>query len=761
MRTDLYVRVFAGTEQPKTGKSRRNHTKQIKMSKQVKRPAAGKLLKKEALEPARLALHRKQTPLLLMQNPNYFGTLSGPLAKKYAPVFKLGAQKTYYEGLGCIDYNPETCMLGSSVVIKRSAGYGGSPCFGGSREYVRFYVDYDGSGAWTDEGLADFGIYDRGFADDLCYYARIRLTPDRTACCQKDPVLPKVRAILSWNQAPPAGDPDFSPIWGEVKESFIQIAPKYSIWCFIMEKLKMYPKFKPDWPEVYKPDFEVKYLPELNEYFKINTPLVLPQPMPDVLKKSYGNAVPESRIAFPLVQSMALKSMKGPSPQLSQILPGFNIGGVVGVLADPKFNTTFEELRCVSLDRDAGVLHAAVQVKRSSGYSGNLCTEGSKEYVAFYLDFGSGWEYAGTAFVPVHDIQDIPAGGLWYDVAKGVNLEDHRKPWCTVDKVRVRAILSWSTAPTPGDPDYVAHWGDWEECTAEVQPLPAGVVPGEATVVLEKCGGMVVTDINSVTGLATTHLAGSLNGANDSPFYGTIELIAHLFYAGTGWKYRFMVTEPGGAEHPLLGPQTITTDTLGVFKDVVVNPDAEGWLDWLEKPDVHVVGGLLGRYGAYTDGKYRIRMEAKDPIGMEYPDLNGAVEFMVDSKAPVVSINLNPPAGGSGETTGNCADFVIPEIMTGTYSMADDHAGSFSIYVTPSNNAVVHADGNAVSGYWYEAALHPLPNGGRSGTFEIFTANMIKCGYNVRIDAIDRTIVSSHSIGLRSSALQGFCLRKA
>jgi hypothetical protein len=36
---------------------------------------------------------------------------------------------------------------------------------------------------------------------------------------------------------------------------------------------------------------------------------------------------------------------------------------------------------------------------------------------------------------------------------------------------------------------------------------------------------------------------------------------------------------------------------------------------------------------------------------------------------------------------------------------------------------------------------------------------MIKCGYNVRIDAYDRTIVNSHWIGLWNTAIQGFCLR--
>ena len=734
------------------------------MAKQRKTVRAGKTgtPKPKGIELLKLAQHRQQTKMLLLQNPNYFGTLKGVIAANYKPVFLLGPSKTYYEGLGCIDYDPDTKILGASVIVKQSSGYAGTPCNGGSHEYVRFFVDYDNSGTWADEGLAEIGVYDHPFSDDLCYYAKILLTPDLSRCCHSDPVLPKVRAILSWNEAPTAGNPDFNPVWGEVNESRIQIKPSNSIWCYILEKMKLYPKFKIEWPEVWKPDFEEKYLPELQELVKLKKPLALPNPMPKVLKKAYGKNVPESRIAFPFMKTMAMTYSAGTNFQLKQVLEGFDIAGILDFQLKSKFNTTYEELRCVSLDREAGKLHAAVQVKLSSGYSGNLCSNGSKEYVAFYMDFGGGWEYMGTSHAVVHDIPAIPAGGLWYDVALSVNLDAHRKKWCEVNKAKVRAILSWATPPTPADPDYIATWGDWEECNVELKPLPKGIVPGEVMPVLEKVGGMVVADIDKTTGLATRHLAGSLAGLN-SPFYGTIELIGYIFFAGPGWSYRFLLTQPGGVEHPMLDPQTITTDTLGVFNDVVVNPDADGWMPYLQSPTVNVVGGLLGRYGAYAEGMYSVRMQAMDGMGTVYDDVNGAVNFLVDAKAPVLSINLDPPVGAPPGVEGNCADFIIPNTITGTYSMSDAHSYSFSIYVTPAiagHPAVVHVDGNPVSGYTYDGLGTPLslPNAGRSGTFEILTNNIIKCGYNVRIDAYDRTIVNSHWIGLWNTAIQGFCL---
>ncbi len=73
--------------------------------------------------------------------------------------------------------------------------------------------------------------------------------------------------------------------------------------------------------------------------------------------------------------------------------------------------TYYEELHCVGLDRDGSLLHGVVQIKRDGGNSGGLCTNGSREYIAFYLDFGAGWEYQGTTYVNVHDI-DLPRNGL-------------------------------------------------------------------------------------------------------------------------------------------------------------------------------------------------------------------------------------------------------------------------------------------------------------------------------------------------------------
>lgn len=708
---------------------------------------------KLTIDHEKLVQLRKQTPLLLLQNPNYFGTLTDKvIAKKFQPVLDLGSNKQYYEELECIDYKPEIARLGAVIKIKQAGGYGGTPCIGGSREYVRFFVDYDNNGTWVDEGMAELGVYDHSFTDDLCYHVEINLSPDKVSCCRSKAVLPKVRAILSWNIVPTAGDPNFPLVWGDVHEAFIQVQPSNSIWCYILSTLDKYPNFKLA-PEFYKPEFEKQFLPDLKEKVKFVKPLAELATSAADLKKAYGTEVQEARIALKAIHELSLNNATlNNNSIISTLLPGFNLVEIFDIYAKSKFNTDYEELHCVSLNRDMDTLHASVQIKRKTGYNGDLCSKGGQEYVAFYMDFGAGWEYMGTQSTTVHDIPDNPAGGLWYNVSLSIKLDAHRKQWCQVGKAKVKGILSYNLVPAPNDPEFVAPWGDWEECNVEVKPLPKGVTTGLTSVVLEKAGGMVVSDINDGTGLATTGSAGSLGGALNSPFYGTIELIGHIFYAVPGMEYRFLVTRPGETEKPLLDQQIITTvNTGGIFVDHPLDPDDDGWIPYIETASLNIVAGLLGRYGAYVPGKHVIRIQARDGINV-YDDPNGSVTLLIDKEAPDVAIHI--VTGG-----GDCADFNSGTDISGTYSMLDDHAGSFSIAVTPNKGAVVDVDGTGGNGLSFAGGT--LPTTGKTGTFVIHTAGVPKCGYNVRIDAWDRTIYNSHGIGLHNNDIQGFCLRAA
>ena len=104
-----------------------------------------------------------------------------------------------------------------------------NPCSDGSREYVTFWADFDDNGSFeTCLGTAEVQVYD---VDDIppegIHYA-VRLPVDLSAYrqhCKKGPKVVRIRAILSWNDPVPCGNPNKVPIWGNREETLINIAP--------------------------------------------------------------------------------------------------------------------------------------------------------------------------------------------------------------------------------------------------------------------------------------------------------------------------------------------------------------------------------------------------------------------------------------------------------------------------------------------------------------------------------------------------------
>jgi len=69
-------------------------------------------------------------------------------------------------------------------------------------------------------------------------------------------------------------------------------------------------------------------------------------------------------------------------------------------------NVFYEELKCVSYNPDLQLLNAAITIKQSGGYGGGPCTNGSAEYVRFYVDYlrNGNWIDEGVAATNVHDL---------------------------------------------------------------------------------------------------------------------------------------------------------------------------------------------------------------------------------------------------------------------------------------------------------------------------------------------------------------------
>ncbi len=146
-------------------------------------------------------------------------------------------------------------------------------------------------------------------------------------------------------------------------------------------------------------------------------------------------------------------------------------GTIIGSNAKPvlpmKYNTKYEELLCLGLHPDTDLLEAVFKVKLSYGFNTGPCGSGSKEYIAFYVDYGAGFVSAGPAAqVKVHNFAAADDKPIFYAAKQGISPEYLN---CTTPQiVKVRAILSWQSAPT--GPNYIPVWGNVIERWVQIKP---------------------------------------------------------------------------------------------------------------------------------------------------------------------------------------------------------------------------------------------------------------------------------------------------
>ncbi len=134
-----------------------------------------------------------------------------------------------------------------------------------------------------------------------------------------------------------------------------------------------------------------------------------------------------------------------------------------------KFNTNitnWEQVTCAGYNPYYQRLEAVVNIKQATGYSGNLCSNGSTEYVRFFVDFkdGSGFQDMGIANFKVADIPDTPAAPqhpISYLAFLVINDKKYRK-FLECNKAVIptlRVVLSWNSVPT-SDPNQNPHYGN-------------------------------------------------------------------------------------------------------------------------------------------------------------------------------------------------------------------------------------------------------------------------------------------------------------
>ncbi len=253
------------------------------------------------------------------------------------------------------------------------------------RVHVRFFLDY-GSG-WEDQGVSGFNVHDIPNSTDchkdatkpISYVASFKIDPKRKVC--RFPVLPRVRAILSWQAIPPAGNANYPPVWGNVFEDHIQIKPWWRNLAAAFDQITVSVGQTIEIPDVYKELLEI--------------PIPLPDP-PDPpineLAQLYGATDTKAKRApaveahrFGLsdiqaaIQGVAVSQEVLVAKAAEWQIAGLDLSAAIAALNDTKANTNYEELECLGLDNNSETLAATFRIKLTSGYSGRPCDKGSFE----------------------------------------------------------------------------------------------------------------------------------------------------------------------------------------------------------------------------------------------------------------------------------------------------------------------------------------------------------------------------------------------
>jgi hypothetical protein len=736
----------------------------------------------------RLVLHpvepeRARFRQLLVANPNYFGNLKfSPLA----PVVEI-KNDTRYEELASIGFEPQLGRLEAVVHIKQPAGYDGNIHGTGSREYVRFHLSLDRGATWEDQGMGSFTAHDIPAVADgpLAYTVSVAAVPRKKLCKVANVIT--MRAILSWNAPPPPDDPEFTPVWGHVRDIDILVDPLRLVPIDMLpEAVPKLPVFLATHPE-YEPPSRLPLTSLDDATMIVRKPVPLRLEALHALYKDKG--VPPARYASSFVQTLAKQ------PLLSDAVAVAGFGGffaklgltpddVLGLQEPRERREGYEQLTALGHDPATDTLVAVIWVKKRYGYGGDPCTAGSRQYVAFHVDTkgnGSFDTYLGTTSVQVYDVANLPARGLAYAAVLPFDAARHRQPSSKGPRVlRVRAILSWNQPPPVGEPGFVPMWGNRLERSIHVQP---GVAPGLYKPMIQSVGGMSVKDINAATGLATgtSVLAGFT--AKQSPFTGDVIIagrIANPPDLASGMaplRYRVEASQDGLTWKPLTNAFVLHRDQLldGVWSSLpaIEQQSEDGYYTYREdlgagpgQGQTFVAGNVLAVWKTNgLSGLWRLRARVENPYEPAQHFDSNIVSLRLDSENPVIELSIT-----SGGTSGNSdqAEFHAGDAIEGTYHVEDAHFGSLHLTVLPPDKAA-KATFMAPAPYPGTAALpvvrdyDPLamcgvPDTGESGTWRLETRDLPDSGYVIELAAADRTIVNSGYVGRASRRTVGFSL---
>jgi hypothetical protein len=698
------------------------------MAKDINPPKPGEVIK---IEP-----ERSHFQFMLAKNPNYFGNIPN---SKIKPNLQLITQ-TSYEELTCVGYNPDTENMEATFSIKKTAGYSGNLCAAGSFEHIRFYLDFHDGAGFIDQGSVAINVHDIPGANDctggsifpISYVATQKKITSKLSYCDS-PLLPTLRAILSWSIDPPANSPNWVPVWGNVLNCDVQLKPHWKFNLGI--DLSKYLAIASDFP--YLSSKQVIDLSGIDQ--NVLNPMPPPIPLVEMIKKAQAQKVPASRFAFKAIDHI----IKYPSSEISVMNKAIlddakiesaaiidQLAGVFFPVDTSKANVDYEELECVGLDYNTESLVATIQIKKNVGYSGDLCDPGSTEYIAFWIDWDNDckWEYLNTVQLNVHDIKMV-GNALCYSVTLPLDTLYHHK-LCTIPNViRVRGVLSWNVPPSTVDPNKLEFYGNRVDTHIQIKP---GLVinPGDVIPLFNIIGGIDVSHVDDVTGLTKPGSFFAFNGLSvptGAPFGGVIVINGPTF---PGYRYKIKVTNLTTMVSYYL------TDSFTVVGWLPFAPwvqfttqavDGAGYYPFLP-PEKNTLN-VLARFTPGTEDKLLVEMEVDTIAGTFWKIIQ------MDNTVPVIQLQV--------DDGGDCTHYTKGDTITGHYYANDKHMLSWSFATTWGGNT---------SGTSNTA---PLPG----DAFSVVTpANAYPCG-DIALSAVDKTIVNSQSVGFYAYTQYNICLQ--
>lgn len=734
---------------------------------------------------------------LLLSNPNFFGTFP-----KLGKVVKALSGDTTYEQLTCLGLFPGDIgngRLEAVLNIKQHSGYGSDACGAGTTEYVRFFVQ--NGATWQDLGVSAVHVYDLPGALPLSYAVSVDFNEARKFCTTEN--ILNVRAILSWNLEPTAGNPNFTPIWGNVVNARVQVAKQLLKVISLSELIAT--KALSVEPSILK-DLDLEKPLPVNEPKELNygelKALYANEKIPphrfgfsEALKLTSGSIGKALSQATELAQPSIDKAAKAEAaPAISpNLFVGVDLSAILAGLESTSGDTSFEQLTCAGYNPQTRTLEAVLQMKKSSGFSGGLCTVGSTEYVSFFAFVGGAWQSLGTAHVQVYDLAGVTAAQpINYAVFRVSNVAE--MPCHDLTGVPLRAILSWQTAPT--GPNFIPHWGN--VINTNVQPQILTGDPGTEQARLMRIGRVSLVGINA-SGLANpTGVAGDCAG-NDSPFGGSPTVTGDFIPRVDAFDHVTGSVQPGARPiiyqvwiTPSVGVPFQLTNSFGIrlypqggpaigvahtqsatLPLAPVTGGAPGALyyTYMESDFVAVEPRTLAVFnaGGLAEGNYTIEIRgfkffAGSYVAIPtqskmihvyngYPHMEAVVGGgLVAQQRPQVAITLTAPAV-------DCGDIQVGDTIAGIYSVTDRFFSSVSIQLIAITVGGIPQPINPV--ILSNVASYPgASTNGTSGTFSLSTAGMTPCGYTILLQAWDRALVSDSCSGHYNQMGVGFCLRK-